>query len=302
MKKKNTVPLRIIKEGVLPFLIIFFVSFYSCENVDDTMPADDIVTTRSYDHFTDEQWEIVRLMPNIKSVKWETIYNSNTPPDLIVEVEAAYASKEFMQNGCHCFIELGGSDSFNENDPLLEYAPCYIQELYSAELDYPSIILKIPPAELGDAKYIAVRSKFAKDTDPYYGAIYTDEILSLWNPYATMMGFDKRFPRPAYIDSSPMHISLAVQFEASNEDQYCEIYIGTNSTPVASAWCEASEYPITKYVTFDWCNSNNIELAYAVRGRPVTVFYTVPYKTNIISLVFRVPVAHSYEHKTATSI
>ena len=296
MKKKTSMPFS-IKKGILPFLIIFF-PFYACENINNTMPVDNITTTRSYDHYTDEEWEIVKLMPNIESIKWEEPAFKEDTPNMIMEVKPAKACGGFMSNDCKCYIEVGISNYFNPDNLLLEYTPCYLRELYSSEVSNvnQTTILTIPATELGEGNYIAVRSIFTKKGEPYYGEIKTEEILSLWNPYATMMEFDKRFPRPAYNNNLPMHILIAVEFEPSSEDQYCEFYIGTNSTPVASASCEATEHPITQYVTFDCYNSNNIELAYRVRNSPVTVFYTIPYKVNIISLTFRAPVVHSYLH------
>lgn len=297
MKTKTSVPFSIKKKYYF-FFIIFFIPFYACENIDDTIPADGTITTRSYGQYTDEQWKIVKLMPNIESIKWKAPAFKEDPPNLIMEVKPAQACGGFMSNGYKCYIEVGVSNYFNPDDLLLEYIPCFQRELYSSEVSYvdQTTILTIPATELGEGNYIAVRSIFTKKGEPYYGEIKTEKVQSLWNPYATMMEFDKRFPRPAYNDNLPMHISIAVEFEASSEDQYCEFYIGTNSTPVASASCEANEYPITKYATFDCYNSNNIELAYRVRNSHVTVFYTIPYKTNIISLTFRAPVIHLYQH------
>lgn len=103
MKTKTSVPFSIKKEIRL-FLIILFIPFYACENIDDTIPADSITTTRSYGQYTDEQWKIVKLMPNIESIKWTEPTFSEKLPNLIMEVKPAPACQEFMSNGCKCGI------------------------------------------------------------------------------------------------------------------------------------------------------------------------------------------------------
>ena len=158
-----------IKKGILPFLIIFFL-FYACENINNTMPVDNITTTRSYDHYTDEEWEIVKLMPNIESIKWEEPAFKEDTPNMIMEVKPAKACGEFMSNGCKCYIEVGISNYFNPDNLLLEYTPCYLRELYSSEVSNvnQTTILTIPATELGEGNYIAVRSIFTKKGEPYY--------------------------------------------------------------------------------------------------------------------------------------
>ena len=55
--------------------------------LDDTIPADSITTTCSYGQYTDEQWKIVKLMPNIESIKWTEPTFSEKLPNLIMEVK-----------------------------------------------------------------------------------------------------------------------------------------------------------------------------------------------------------------------
>lgn len=290
MKTKTSVPFSIKKE-ILLFLFILFIPFYACENIDDTTPVDSIITTRSYGQYTDEQWEIVKLMPNIESIKWTEPTFNKEPPNLIMEVKLAPGRLDDCK---YSFIEVGVSNYFNPDDPLLEYTPCYQRELYNSELSNKdqSIILTISANELGESNYIAVRSIFTKEGEPYYGATHIEQIQSLWNPYVSMTGFDKRFPRPEYSDKVPMHIFLTVNFTPSLTSQYCYFFIGRDTQPIASATYEGYSDVTTKYVSIDCYPNDKAELLYQVGSIIPTVFYEIPYKMNLIMLPFTVPIVH----------
>ena len=291
MKTKTSVPFS-IKKDIRLFLIILFIPFYACENIDDTIPADSITTTRSYGQYTDEQWKIVKLMPNIESIKWTEPTFSEKLPNLIMEVKPAPACQEFMSNGCKCFIEVGVSNYFNPDDPFLEYTPIVQRELYNSEVGYTdqTITLTIPATKLGESSYIAVRSIFTKDGEPHYGAIKTEQIQSLWSPYASMTGFDKRFPRPEYSDKVPISIFLTVNFIPSPTSKCCYFFIGRDTQPIASATYEGGSDVTTKYVSIDCYPNDKSELLYQIGSMIPTVFYEAPYKMNLIRLLFTVPV------------
>lgn len=287
-----------IKKEILLFLIIFFIPFYACENIDDTMPTDAIIMTRSNGQYTDEEWEIVKLMPNIENVKWEAPIFSEELPNLILEVKPAPDCWGFISNGYDCFVEVGVSNYFNLDDPLLEYSPIYQRELYSSEIGYTdhTITITIPATELGESDYIAVRSIFTKKGEPYYGATHTEQIQSLWNPYASMTGFDKRFPRPEYSDKVPMHIFLTVNFTPSLTSQCCYFFIGRDTQPIASATYKGDSDVTTKYVSIDCYPNDKAELLYQVGSSIPTVFYETPYKMNLIMLPFTVPIVHKVKN------
>ena len=136
-----------------------------------------------------------------------------------------------MSNGCKCFIEVGVSNYFNPDDPFLEYTPIVQRELYNSEVGYTdqTITLTIPATKLGESSYIAVRSIFTKDGEPHYGAIKTEQIQSLWSPYASMTDSISVFKTPEYSDKVPISIFLTVNFIPSPTSKCCYFFIGRDT-------------------------------------------------------------------------